>query len=385
MKRRPIRVLIVDDSSLVRRSLTEVLDSGSGEFEVMGTATDPFHAVRLLREETPDVMLLDIEMPKMDGVTFLRKLMRQHPIPTIICSSLAKSAAPITVAALQAGAVDIITKPDLSTRDFFRQAQDRIHHAVRAAAMARVKPPQSLIPAPIVTKSLTQHSQSTNRVIAIGASTGGPDAVLQVLRGFDAHTPAIVITQHMPAGFTDAFAKRLGEQTELQVREARDGDALLVGQALVAPGDFHLRVERSGGRYVARVVKSDPVNRHRPSVDVLFDSVAQCAKSSAIGVLLTGMGKDGAAGLLNLRNSGAHTIAQNEATSVVFGMPQEGIKCGGAESVQPLSRISGQVRAWLDRTSLGEAKSQSHIKVKQPTITPRKTSRTVPPRSTTHD
>lgn len=377
MRAKPIRVLIVDDSALVRRSLSEVLEDGSGQFEVMGAATDPFHAVRLLREEAPDVILLDIEMPKMDGVTFLRKLMRQHPIPTIICSSLAKQAAPITVAALQAGAVDVITKPDLSTREFFLQAQERIHHAVRAAAHARVRKPLSLAPPAIAKKSLTQLSQTTNRVIAIGASTGGPDAVLQVLLGFDAHTPAIVITQHMPAGFTAAFAHRLGEQTQLHVREAKDGDQLLMGQALVAPGDHHLKVERSGARYVARVVKTAPVNRHRPSVDVLFDSVAECAKSSAIGVLLTGMGADGAQGLLHLRNSGAHTIAQDEASSVVFGMPQEGIKCGGAESVLPLSRISAQVRGWLDGSLRTERASQSRIKSQDPAAN----RKTLPPRT----
>lgn len=234
--KRPIRVLIVDDSALVRQSLQAVLLDGSGEFEVMGTASDPFQAVRELRNDVPDVMLLDIEMPKMDGVTFLRKLMRQHPIPTVICSSLAHEGAHITLAALEAGAVDIITKPDISTREFFDEARYRIQSAVRAASIAKVRVGDR--PKTKIEKSAaTPLNHTTDRVIAIGASTGGTEALYDVLTGLDAHCPGIAIVQHMPAGFTASFAKRLDDHCTVHVREAKDGDPFLVGQVLIAPGD----------------------------------------------------------------------------------------------------------------------------------------------------
>lgn len=346
--KKPIRVLIVDDSALVRRALGDVLEDGTGEFEIMARATDPFDAVRRLRKEVPDVMVLDIEMPKMDGVTFLRKLMRQHPIPTVICSSLAKDAAPVTLAALEAGAVDVITKPDLSTQAFFQDSQQKIQSAVRIAAGAQVRPPTTTLPPPAVAKPLTRLTHTTSRLIAIGASTGGTEAILEVLRGLDAHTAGILIAQHMPPGFTAAFAKRLDEQTPLHVREAKDGDQILMGQALIAPGDFHLAVRRSGARYIARVHQADKVNRHRPAVDVLFRSVAHHAGKSAMGVILTGMGDDGAAGLLAMREAGAQTIAQDQKSCVVFGMPGEAIRAGAVSQVLPLHQISSAVSRWSE-------------------------------------
>jgi two-component system, chemotaxis family, protein-glutamate methylesterase/glutaminase len=352
--KRPIRVLIVDDSALVRQSLQDVLLDGSGNFEVMAMASDPFHAVRELRIDVPDVMLLDIEMPKMDGVTFLRKLMRQYPIPTVICSSLAHEGAQITFAALEAGAVDIITKPDISTREFFDEARHRIQSAVRAASLAKVRvanAPKVKVDKPA--GSLLSHT--TDRVIAIGASTGGTEALYAVLTGLDAHCPGIAIVQHMPAGFTATFAKRLDEHCAVHVREAKDGDPLLVGQVLIAPGDHHLEIRRNGARYVAAIHRQPAVNRHRPSVNVLFDSVAKNAGANAMGVILTGMGSDGASGLKAMRDSGAVTIAQDEASSVVFGMPHEAIKIGSAERVLPLDDISGAVLDWshkLRRTAV---------------------------------
>lgn len=346
MSRCPIRVLIVDDSALVRQSLAEVLLDANGEFSVMAFASDPFQAVRALRSEVPDVILLDIEMPKMDGVTFLRKLMRQHPIPTVICSSLAQEGAQVTLAALEAGAIDIITKPDMSTREFFEESRLRIHTAVRAAAVAKVR----LVERPVAkVPKATPLLHTTDRVIALGASTGGTEALYEVLSGLDAHCPGIAIVQHMPPGFTATFARRLDDQCALHVREAKDGDPFLVGQALLAPGDHHLEIRRNGARYVAAVHRSPPVNRHRPSVDVLFHSVAKNAGRNALGVILTGMGADGALGLRAMRDAGAATFAQDEATSVVFGMPHEAIKAGGAERVLPLNEIARAVLDWSHR------------------------------------
>lgn len=348
--KRPIRVLIVDDSALVRQSLQAVLLDGSGEFEVMGTASDPFQAVRELRNDVPDVMLLDIEMPKMDGVTFLRKLMRQHPIPTVICSSLAHEGAQITLAALEAGAVDIITKPDISTREFFEEARYRIQSAVRAASVAKVRIGDK--PRIKVEKTTaTPLNHTTDRVIAIGASTGGTEALYDVLTGLDAHCPGIAIVQHMPAGFTASFAKRLNDHCTVHVREAKDGDPFLVGQVLIAPGDHHLEIRRSGARYVAAIHRQPAVNRHRPSVNVLFESVAKNAGANALGVILTGMGSDGATGMKAMRDTGALTIAQDEATSVVFGMPHEAIRLGGVDRVLPLDEISGAVLDWSRRVT----------------------------------
>ena len=338
---KPLRVLIVDDSALVRQALTAVLCQGTSEFEVMASVSDPFAAVRAIRQEVPDVILLDIEMPKMDGVTFLRKLMRQRPIPTIICSSLAAARAPITLAALEAGAVDVIQKPSLSTREFFLEASDQIRELVRVAARANLRKPAR--PRSSVEKPQLALRHTTDRVVVIGASTGGTEAIATVLAGLDANCPGVAIVQHMPPYFTASFAKRLNDTTPLHVREARSGDAILPGQVLLAPGDHHMELRRSGAHYHVILHQAPPVNRHRPSVDVLFRSAAEHVGANAVAVILTGMGADGADGMKELRDRGARTIAQDERTSIVYGMPYEALKRGGVEQVLALDDIPNTV------------------------------------------
>jgi len=357
---KPIRVMLVDDSALVRQALREVLTKGTDEFVVTAAVGDPFQAVAKLREEVPDVIVLDIEMPKMDGVTFLRKLMRQHPIPTVICSSLAHEGARVTLAALEAGAIEIIKKPDLSTRAFFEEAQQQIQDIVRAAARAnvgRVRPPAAATKKEGPTHHLTK---TTDCVIAVGASTGGTEALAEFLSGFDAHCPGIAIVQHMPAGFTATFARRLNEQFPLDVREAKDGDAIMPGRVLIAPGDHHLEVRRSGAHYHVVVYQGPPVNRHRPSVDVLFHSAAKQVGANAIGVILTGMGADGADGMLAMHDAGAPTVAQDEATSVVYGMPFEALKRGGVGHVEPLQRVAERVL----QLARGQAASRAQASIR---------------------
>ncbi len=339
---KPIRVMLVDDSALVRQALREVLTDSNGEFQVIAAVGDPFQAATALREEVPDVIVLDIEMPKMDGVTFLRKLMRQHPIPTVICSSLAREGARVTLAALEAGAVEIIEKPDLSTRQFFDEARSRIQDIVRAASQARVQKRRAQ-PAQRVQRIGNHLVRTTDRVIVVGASTGGTEAIATMLAGFDAHCPGIAIVQHMPAGFTASFARRLNERLPLEVREAKHGDQVLPGLVLLAPGDHHMELQRSGARYYVALNQSAPVNRHRPSVDVLFNSAAEYAGANAIGVILTGMGGDGARGMKAMRDRGAGTVAQDEATSVVYGMPQEAVKLGGVQHIAAIDDIAQKV------------------------------------------
>ncbi|MFZ5896187.1 MAG: protein-glutamate methylesterase/protein-glutamine glutaminase [Myxococcota bacterium] len=355
----PIRVMLVDDSALVRQALREVLSDKSGEFQVIAAVGDPFQAAAALRREAPDVIVLDIEMPKMDGVTFLRKLMRQHPIPTVICSSLAREGASVTLAALEAGAVEIITKPDLSTREFFNEARTRIQEVVRAAACAKVQRRKPRL-APAHAPDTLHFFNTTDRVIVVGASTGGTEAIAALLAGFDAHCPGIAVVQHMPPGFTASFAKRLNDRYPLDVREARDGDPILPGQVLIAPGDHHMELRRSGARYHVVVHQAPAVNRHRPSVDVLFNSAAEHAGTNAIGVLLTGMGADGARGLKAMRERGAETIAQDEATSVVYGMPFEAVKLGAAAHVAALDHIAGKVGELVNGHARGAERPVAH-------------------------
>lgn len=360
---RPIQVMLVDDSALVRQALREVLSDGSGEFEVIAAVGDPFQAAAKLRDQIPDVIVLDIEMPKMDGVTFLRKLMRQYPIPTVICSSLAHAGAQVTLSALEAGAIEIILKPDLSTRAFFVEARERIQEVVRAAAAAHV---QKRVPTPRAATpraATTSLFKTTDRVIVVGASTGGTEAIAELLTGFDAHCPGIAIVQHMPPGFTASFAKRLNERLPLDVREARDGDPILPGQVLLAPGDFHMELRRSGARYFVKLQQQAPVNRHRPSVDVLFESAARFAGRNAVGVILTGMGADGARGMKTLRDVGAGTVAQDEATSIVYGMPHEAVKLGGVEFSEPLQRVAERV-IWLANRDASAARRSEPAAVK---------------------
>ncbi|MBK8229349.1 MAG: chemotaxis response regulator protein-glutamate methylesterase [Candidatus Eisenbacteria bacterium] len=332
-----IRVLIVDDSALVRSTLKREL-SKDGAIEVVGVAPDPYVARDMVVALEPDVITLDIEMPRMDGITFLRKLMKHHPIPTIIVSSLSAEGGELAMEALQAGAVDVMCKPgtSYSVGDIAVQLGDKI----KAAARADVRALQARLQtnaAPTTRLSLTR---TTHQIIAIGASTGGTQALEEILRTLPSNAPGMVITQHMPEKFTAMFAERLNKLCAVEVREARDGDQLRTGLALIAPGNYHMLLRRSGAMYMVQVKEGPLVNRHRPSVDVLFKSTARFAGRNAVGVILTGMGDDGATGLVEMRQAGAETIAQDEQSCIVFGMPKEAIARGGASHVVPLSRIA---------------------------------------------
>lgn len=347
-----IKVMIVDDSALVRSVLREVLDSDS-DLEVVAVANDPYEAAERLRTVVPDVLLLDVEMPKMDGITFLRRLMRQHPIPTVICSTLVTDQSETAMQALEAGAVELILKPSIGTREFLEESRIRLCDAVKAASRARLKKmvrpasrsvPQAKLNADVIVPAPDRAMlRTTQRVVAVGASTGGTEAVRLLLSRLPVDCPGLVIVQHMPEGFTRTFAKRLDQTVAVGVKEAEDGDAVLQGRALIARGDHHLLVERSGARYRVKLNRGPLVSRHRPSVDVLFRSVASAAGKNAIGVILTGMGDDGALGMLEMRGFGAYNIAQDEESCVVFGMPAEALKRGGVNEVLPLNRIAEAV------------------------------------------
>ena len=348
-----IGVLIVDDSAIVRQTLTEILQSDPA-IEVMGTASDPYFAVEKIRQHAPDVITLDVEMPRMDGLTFLKRIMAQHPIPVVMVSSLTEERSETTLRALELGAVEIITKPKMGTREFLIESQIRICDAVKAAASARLDrhaqalrtiPPKLsadavlAMPRTGVGASSLAMIKTTERIVAVGASTGGTEALRVFLEALPHDTPAIAIVQHMPEHFTKAFAQRLDGLCKVNVREARDGDRLLRGTALIAPGNRHMLIQRSGANYHVEVRQGPLVNRHRPSVDVLFRSAARYAGRNAVGIIMTGMGDDGAKGLLEMKTAGARTIAQDEQSCVVFGMPKEAIALGGAEKVVSLDRI----------------------------------------------
>ncbi|MGD0890689.1 MAG: chemotaxis response regulator protein-glutamate methylesterase [Terracidiphilus sp.] len=344
-----IRVLIVDDSAVVRNTLSAVLSSDPG-IEVIGTAGDPFVAADRIAEQVPDVITLDIEMPRMDGLTFLKKIMSQHPIPVVICSSLAEGGAQSTFKALEYGAVEIVTKPRLGTKQFLEDSRTLLCEAVKAAACAKVR---KLLPSHTVEPKLTADAilspathamaETTEKVVVIGASTGGTEALKTVLEALPADTPGIVIVQHMPELFTRAFANRLDGLCNITVKEAETNDTVIRGRALIAPGNHHLLLKRSGARYYVEVKDGPLVCRHRPSVDVLFRSAARYAGRNAVGVILTGMGDDGARGMLEMKQAGASTIAQDEASCVVFGMPKEAIKLGGVDRVLPLNAVAGAI------------------------------------------
>ncbi|HTX42515.1 MAG TPA: chemotaxis response regulator protein-glutamate methylesterase [Acidobacteriaceae bacterium] len=344
-----IRVLIVDDSAVVRQTLAEVLASDS-EIEVMATAADPYVAAERIAEEVPDVITLDIEMPRMDGLAFLRRLMSQHPIPVVICSSLADAGTQSALQALEYGAVEIVTKPRLGVRQYLEESRIAICGAVKAAAGARL---QRLHPARVVQPKLTADAvlarascamaETTEKIVMIGASTGGTEALKLLLEALPPDAPGIAIVQHMPELFTRAFAARLNSLCAITVKEAESGDSVIRGRALIAPGNHHLLLQRSGARYYVEVKDGPLVCRHRPSVDVLFRSAARYAGPNAVGVLLTGMGDDGARGMLEMKQAGAATIAQDEATSVVFGMPKEAIRLNGADKVLPLQSIASSI------------------------------------------
>jgi two-component system chemotaxis response regulator CheB len=346
-----IRVLVVDDSAVVRQTLSEILSSDP-EIEVMGTASDPFVAADKIREQVPDVITLDIEMPRMDGLTFLQKLMAQHPIPVVICSSLAEEGAQSTLKALEYGAVDIITKPQFGSKQFLEDSRTSLCQAVKAAAAAQIRPlrPQRTVEPKITADAILSPAthamaETTEKVVAIGASTGGTEALKTLLEVLPADAPGIVIVQHMPEMFTRAFASRLNGLCNMTIKEAETNDTVLRGRALIAPGNHHLLLKRSGARYFVDIKDGPLVCRHRPSVDVLFRSAARYAGQNAVGGILTGVGDDGANGMLEMKQAGAVTIAQDEATCVVFGMPKEAIKRSAVNKVLPLQAIAGAILA----------------------------------------
>ncbi len=343
-----IRVLCVDDSSLMRQLMTEIINSHS-DMEMVATAPDPLVARDLIKEFNPDVLTLDVEMPRMDGLDFLEKLMRLRPMPVVMVSSLTGKGSEITLRALELGAVDFVTKPSLGIREGMLAYSQMIGDKVRAASRAKLhtrRPTTS----PVMLKA--GPLLSSEKLIAIGASTGGTEAIRHVLQPLPATSPALLITQHMPPGFTRSFAERLNKLCQITVKEAEDGERVLPGHAYIAPGAMHMELARSGANYQVKLHDGPPVNRHKPSVDVLFESVAQYAGRNAVGVLLTGMGNDGAAGLLSMNKAGAWTIAQNEASCVVFGMPREAIALGGASEVVDLHQISQHM---LAKISAGQA------------------------------
>jgi two-component system chemotaxis response regulator CheB len=356
---KPVRVLIVDDSASVRQSLARVLASDPG-ITVLGIASDPFVAAARIRDEVPDVITLDVEMPRMDGITFLRKLMAQHPIPVVMCSSLLEAGSETLMQALEAGAVDVILKPRMDVSDHFTEIREHICEVVKGAAQARVGRTRARGPAASAAASgsaqkLTADvmlpparsgamARTTETIICIGASTGGTESLREVLEVMPANSPGIVIVQHMPERFTAAFARRLDSLCEIEVKEAADGDVVLRGRALIAPGNLHTMIERSGARYFVSVKEGPLVSRHRPSVDVLFRSAARAVGANAVGVIMTGMGDDGARGLAEMKAAGAFTLAQDEATSIVFGMPKEAIARGCVDRIVPLQNLAQEIR-----------------------------------------
>jgi two-component system chemotaxis response regulator CheB len=348
------RVLIVDDSALVRQMLNEFLSSDP-TIEVVGTAADPYAAREKIKQLNPDVLTLDVEMPRMDGITFLRNLMRLRPMPVVMVSALTAKGAEVTLEALELGAVDFVSKPRTDVASALEDYRGEIIEKVKTAARARIRPlggPQSepgTAGAPPKKGRVGLTAREGRFVIAIGGSTGGTEAVLQVISTLPPDAPPTLVAQHIPAAFSGPFAKRLGQHSSLVVREAEDGARLLSGHAYVAPGDRHLTVARDGSFLVCRLLDDEPVNQHRPSVDLLFRSVARVAGADGIGVLLTGMGDDGAAGLAEMREAGAATLAQDEASSVIWGMPGAAVKMGAVEKVVPLEEMATEILAALKR------------------------------------
>jgi two-component system chemotaxis response regulator CheB len=369
MTERRITAIVVDDSAVVRKHLSDTLTAGG--IDVIATAGDPLFAWPKMEARWPDVVVLDVEMPRMDGISFLHKLMAERPTPVVMCSTLTAAGAATTMQALAEGAVGFVTKPKLGLRDFLVDPSNGLVAAVRAAAVANVRQIRRAVPAPAAQGAATATpgapksaaappsaawsavagagalDETTERIIAIGSSTGGVQAIESVLTQLPRTTSGIVIVQHMPEAFTAAFASRLNSLCEMDVKEATDGDRVMPGRVLIAPGGRHMQLVRSGARYVVTVRDGPLVNRHKPSVDVLFKSVAHHAGRNAVGAILTGMGDDGARGLLEMRQAGAHTVAQDEASSVVFGMPKEAIRLGAAADVRAL----GDIASWLLQAS----------------------------------
>jgi two-component system chemotaxis response regulator CheB len=341
------KVLICDDSALIRSVMTEIVNS-QPDMEVVGAAPDPLVARELIKKTNPDVLTLDVEMPRMDGLDFLEKLMRLRPMPVLMVSSLTERGSEITMRALELGAVDFVTKPKISIQSGMREYAELIADKIRATARARLKPRSihASSPAPVLPQ-LRSPLTSSEKLIIIGASTGGTEAIREFLMQMPSDCPGILIAQHMPEGFTSSFARRLDALCRISVSEAAGGERVLPGHAYIAPGHSHLLLARSGANYVTRIEQTPPVNRHRPSVDVLFRSAAQAAGKNAVGVILTGMGKDGAAGMLEMKEAGAHNFAQDEASCVVFGMPREAIALGAAHEIGALGALPGMVLGHL--------------------------------------
>ncbi len=349
-----IKVLIIDDSALVRRIMTEIVRS-QPDMEVVGVAPDPLVARDLIKQTNPDVLTLDVEMPRMDGLDFLERLMRLRPMPVVMVSSLTERGSEITLRALELGAVDFVAKPKLAIASGLQAYADLLADKIRAAYQARVRIAQRARAQParpsVSRPALGNRLVSSEKLIIIGASTGGTEAIKDFLIQMPPDCPGILITQHMPEGFTASFARRLDSLCRISVVEAAGGERILPGHAYIAPGHSHLLLARSGANYMTQIEQSEPVNRHRPSVDVLFRSVALHAGKNAVGVIMTGMGRDGAAGMLEMRQAGAYNFAQDEASCVVFGMPKEAIAAGAVHEVGPIDRLANMVLDHLTRQS----------------------------------
>lgn len=349
-----IRVFLVDDSAVVRQVLGSVIDSIPG-MKVIGSAPDPIFALKKLKEDWPDVIVLDIEMPRMDGITFLKKLMKEHPIPVVICSTLTLKGAEVTMEAMSAGAVDILTKPTVNLKGFLQESKTLMANAIKGAAQAKMTQVKSIAakaggrPAVSTIMPLKAMAETTDRLIAIGTSTGGTQALETVLTQLPKTAPGIVVVQHMPEAFTAAFASRLNSICEVTVKEAKDNDRVMPGIVLIAPGGMHLLLRRSGAQYRVEVKDGPLVTRHKPSVNVLFRSVATAAGKNAIGIIMTGMGDDGAKGMKELHETGALTIGQDEQSCVVYGMPKEAFKLGGVDGEIPLSDIPALITSLPNR------------------------------------
>lgn len=355
-----ITAFVIDDSAVVRKHLTDTLTAGG--IQVLGSAADPVFAMPKLQSNWPDVIVLDVEMPRMDGISFLKKLMAEHPTPVVMCSTLTEKGCQTTMQALEAGAVSFVTKPKMGLKDFLEDRSNGLVEAVKAASKANMRafapaargaaslkpassavPPLATVPTPLRAASGAM-SETTDRVIAVGISTGGVQSIEVVLKQLDRTCPGMLVVQHMPAAFTASFAARLNSVCNIEVLEAKDGDRVINGRVLIAPGGKHMQLKRSGAQYVVEVKDGPLINHHRPSCDVLFRSVAACAGRNAVGIIMTGMGDDGARGLKEMRDAGAYTAAQDEASCVVFGMPAVAIKMGAADDIVPLNDIANWMR-----------------------------------------
>ena len=373
-----IKVLIIDDSALIRQMLTKIINS-THDLEVVGVAANPYIAREKIKRFNPDVLTLDVEMPRMDGLAFLKNVMRLRPMPVVMVSALTQKGADITLQALELGAIDFISKPQIDIAQTFDSYSEEIISKIRVAAHAKIQPikffPQPILDVPpkktadvILTYKKRSHFKTTEKIIAIGASTGGTEAIKELLIQMPPHAPGIVISQHIPAAFSYSFAMRMNQLSEMTVYEAEDNQVILPGHVYIAPGGYHLLVERSGTRYICRLHQCVPVNRHRPSVDVLFRSCAQNVGPNAIAAILTGMGDDGARGITEMHEVGAITIAQDEQTSVVWGMPGEAVKRGRIDYILPLSKITSQIMSLTCKSKtekIGEREKKTAIALYQ--------------------